>query len=510
MECMDLFSEQRKAAYQRVQPLAVRMRPRTLEEFVGQGHFLAPGKLLRRLLDADRLTSAIFYGPPGTGKTTLAQIIANRTKAAFEDANAAAIGVKEVRDVITRARERLADNGQRTVLFLDEIHRFNRAQQDVMLGDVEDGIIILIGATTENPFFAVNAPLVSRSQIFQFEPLGEADITTLMRRALADKDRGLGRFNATITEEAVAFLATTSDGDARRALTAIEVAALSQLQGNAETPKSRNAETKKRGGDAGQPEAQARESRGQDGSARPARQSAIPNPQPALDRSPDRSTCQGSPIVITLEVAQDSIQRKAIVYDGTGDEHYDAISAFIKSMRGSDPDAAVYWLARMLEAGEDPRFVARRIAICAAEDVGNADPMALVLANAAVQVTVFVGMPECQLPLAQAAIYVACAPKSNASAMAIWTAASDVKEGRTVPVPKHLRDTHYKGSKRLGHGEDYKYAHDFAGGMVAQDYLGVDKTYYHPTDRGHEKVMAEYLEKFKKLRGERPAKQERS
>lgn len=505
---MDLFSEQRKAAFQRVQPLAVRMRPRTLDEFVGQAHFLAPGKLLRRLLDADRLTSAIFYGPPGTGKTTLAQIIANRTKAAFEDANAAAIGVKEVREVITRARERLADNGQRTVLFLDEIHRFNRAQQDVLLGDVEDGIIILIGATTENPFFAVNAPLVSRSQIFQFEPLGEADIVALMRRALADKERGLGGFGATIADEAVAFLAKTSDGDARRALTAIEVAVLSQMQENAETPKRREAETKKQNGNAvNQSEAQARESRGRGGSAHPVRQSAIPNPQPALDRSRDRSTCQGSPIVITLEIAQDSIQRKAIVYDGTGDEHYDAISAFIKSMRGGDPDAAVYWLARMLEAGEDPRFVARRVAICAAEDVGNADPMALVLANAAVQVTVFVGLPECQLPLAQAAIYVACAPKSNASAMAIWTAASDVKEGRTIPVPKHLRDTHYKGSKRLSHGEGYKYAHDFADGVVAQDYLGVDKTYYHPTDRGHEKVMAEYLEKFKKLRTSPPAKQ---
>jgi putative ATPase len=486
---MDLFSEQRRAAFQRVQPLAVRMRPRTLDEFAGQAHFLAPGKLLRRLLDADRLTSAIFYGPPGTGKTTLAQIIANRTKAAFEDANAAAIGVKEVREVITRARERLADDGQRTVLFLDEIHRFNRAQQDVLLGDVEDGIIILVGATTENPFFAVNAPLVSRSQIFQFEPLSEADIITLMRRALTDKERGLGGFNVTITDEALAFLAKTSDGDARRALTAVEVAVLSQMQGNTETPQRRDAETRRQGGDVvDQPEAQAGESRGRNRSAQRPPQSAIPNPQPA--------------IVITMEVAQDSIQRKAIVYDGTGDEHYDAISAFIKSMRGSDPDAAVYWLARMLEAGEDPRFVARRIVICAAEDVGNADPMALVLANAAVQVTLFVGMPECQLPLAQAAIYVACAPKSNASAMAIWTAASDVKEGRTIPVPKHLRDTHYKGSKRLGHGEEYKYAHDFADGMVAQDYLGVDKTYYYPTDRGHEKLMAEYLEKFTRLRAE--------
>ncbi|HKQ49184.1 MAG TPA: replication-associated recombination protein A [Phycisphaerae bacterium] len=443
---MDLFASQRQAALARVQPLAVRMRPRTLDEFVGQQHFLGPGKLLRRLLDADRLASAIFYGPPGTGKTTLAQIIALQTKAAFEAVNAAAIGVKEVRDILARARDRLQDN-QRTVLFLDEIHRFNRAQQDVLLGDVEDGIVILVGATTENPFFSVNSPLVSRSQIFQFEPLLEDDLKALMRRALADEERGMGQFKATITDEALAFLATTSDGDARRALTAIEVAILSQLD-----------------------------------------QSAIRNPKSA--------------IAITLETARDSIQRKAIVYDGTGDEHYDAASALIKSMRGSDPDATVYWLARMLEAGEDPRFIARRIAICAAEDVGNADPMALVLANAAVQTTIFVGLPECQLPLAQAAIYIACAPKSNASAMAIWNASKDVKEGRTIPVPRHLRDAHYKGAKKLGHGEGYQYAHDAPGGIAAQDYLGVEKTYYVPTDRGHEKQMGEYLEKFKQLRAD--------
>ena len=477
MTMMDLFAEQRRAALERVQPLAVRMRPRSLDEFVGQQHFLGPGKLLRRLLDADRLTSAIFYGPPGTGKTTLAQIIANRTKAAFESTNAAAIGVKEVREILQRARDRLAHDGQRTVLFLDEIHRFNRAQQDVLLGDVEDGIVILIGATTENPFFSVNSPLVSRSQIFQFEPLSEADIAVLIRRALADKERGLGQYNVTIAENALAFLATTSDGDARRALMAVEVAVLSQLQqeGKVEKSRSQKVKTAETGG-AGAP-------------------SPIANPQSPISN-------RQSPITITLEIAQDSIQRKAIVYDGTGDEHYDAASAFIKSMRGSDPDATIYWLARMLEAGEDPRFIARRIAICAAEDVGNADPMALVLANAAVQTTVFVGLPECQLPLAQAAIYIACAPKSNASAMAIWTAASDVKEGRTIPVPRHLRDTHYKSAQRLGHGEGYQYAHDYPGGMAAQDYLGVEKTYYTPTDRGHEKVMGEYLEKFKKLRAE--------
>lgn len=442
---MDLFSGKREAALARVQPLAVRMRPRSLDEFAGQQHFLGDGKLLRRLLDADRLSSAIFYGPPGTGKTTLARIIANQTRAAFEAVNAAAVGVKEVREILQSARDRLEENGRRTVFFLDEIHRFNRAQQDVLLGDVENGIVILIGATTENPFFSVNSPLVSRSQIFQFEPLTEDDLKSLVQKALADVERGLGRYRATIAEDALAFLARTSDGDARRALTAIEVAVLSQIPQAA-------------GADSG--------------------------------------------ISITIEVAQDSIQRKAIVYDGTGDEHYDAASALIKSMRGSDPDAAVYWLARMLEAGEDPRFLARRIAICAAEDVGNADPMALVLANAAAQVTMLVGMPECQLPLAQAAIYIACAPKSNASAMAIWTAGGDVKHGRTIPVPRHLRDAHYKQAERLGHGEGYQYAHDAPEGMVAQDYLGVEKTYYLPTDRGHEQVMAAYLEKFKQLRSQ--------
>ena len=478
MGVMDLFAKQRENALRRVQPLAVRMRPTTLDEFVGQEHFLGPGKLLRRLLDADRLSSAIFYGPPGTGKTTLAEIIAGRTQAAFESANAAAIGVKEVREILKQARDRLETGRRRTVLFLDEIHRFNRAQQDVLLGDVEDGIVILIGATTENPFFTVNSALVSRSQIFQFEPLSETHIKALMRRALSDPKRGLGNRAATITDEALDFLATTSDGDARRALNAIEVAVLSQQDGDAPASKAEP-------NNSAVAPASRRWEHGRDAHA--------------TDTS--RVSNAASPSCsITLAIAQDSIQRKAIVYDGTGDEHYDAASALIKSMRGSDPDATVYWLARMLEAGEDPRFVARRIAICAAEDVGNADPMALVLANAAVQTTVFVGLPECQLPLAQAAIYIACAPKSNASATAIWSATKDVKEGRTNPVPKHLRDSHYRGSKRLGHGEGYKYAHDAPEGIVAQDYLGVDKTYYRPTDRGQEKAMADYLRKFKALR----------
>ena len=456
---MDLFTQQRQAAFNRVQPLAVRMRPRSLDEFLGQQHFVGPGKLLRRLLAADRLSSAILYGPPGTGKTTLAHIIANHTHAAFEELNAAAAGVKEVRDVLARAKDRLSLNGQRTVLFLDEIHRFNRAQQDVLLTDVENGLIILIGATTENPFFSVNSPLISRSQIFQFEPLSIDDIKTLLRQAVADRERGLGQFPIDLTEDAAHHLAVTSDGDARRALLALEVAVLSQIDSGNQ-------------GALGSAEASPPLSKGGPGGGTKGR---------------------NSPIRIDLPVAEESIQRKAIVYDATGDEHYDAASALIKSMRGSDPDAAVYWLARMLEAGEDPRFIARRVAICAAEDVGNADPQALVLANAAAQVTLLVGMPECQLPLSQAVTYVATAPKSNAAAMAIWAASEDVRGGRTVPVPRHLRDTHYKGAARLGHGEGYKYAHSYEGGYVQQDYLGVDKIYYEPTDRGHEARIAAYL-----------------
>jgi putative ATPase len=389
------------------------------------------------MLHADRLTSAIFYGPPGTGKTTLAHIIARHTQAAFEPINAAAVGVKEVREILGRARERLATERRRTVLFIDELHRFNRAQQDVLLGDVEEGIVTLIGATTENPFFAVNSPLVSRSQIFQFESLTIEQVEGLIRRALADRERGLGEIAVEITDEAVRHLAVTSDGDARRALTALEVAVRSQISDDV------------------------------------------------------------APVVVDLTAAVDSIQRKALEYDATGDSHYDAASALIKSMRGSDPDAAVYWLARMLEAGEDPRFVARRIAICAAEDVGNADPQALVLAAAAARVTEFVGMPECQLPLAQAAVYIACAEKSNASAKAIWSAADDVRAGRTLPVPKHLRDTHYAGATRLGHGEGYRYAHDEPEGFVKDAYPGVDKTYYVPTGRGEEARLAAYLARIR-------------
>jgi len=441
---MDLFRESRQKNLDRVAPLAVRMRPRSLEEFVGQQHFLGPGKLLRRMLEADRLTSVIFYGPPGTGKTTLAQLIATYTKSHFDQVNAAAVGVKDVRAILDNAKERLANGGQRTVLFLDEIHRFNRAQQDILLPDVEAGLVLLVGATTENPFFAVNSPLISRSQIFQFAPISEDDIHALIRRAIADPERGYGKLNITIDEDAIKLWATMSDGDARRALMALEVAVLS-LQKESSTAVS-----------------------------------AVSND------AGHRRDARATSIHVNLDVAEQSIQRKAIVYDGTGDEHYDAASALIKSMRGSDPDAAVYWVARMLEAGEDPRFIARRIAILASEDIGNADPNAIQVAAAAFDIVEKVGMPEAQLTLGQAAIYMATAPKSNASALAIWSAMSDVREGRTLPVPKHLKDTHYKGSKRLGHGEGYKYAHDFEGGHVEQDYLGVDKTYYTPTDRGYE------------------------
>lgn len=440
----DLFDEKNRRNRGAVEPLAVRMRPRTLHEFVGQQHFMGEGKLLRRMLQADRLTSAVFYGPPGTGKTTLAHIIADTTRAAFEELHAAAVGVKEVRDVLQAARHRVEDGGRRTVLFIDELHRFNRAQQDVLLNDVENGVITLIGATTENPFFAINSPLVSRSQIFQFEPLSTEDILSLLRRALSDSQRGLGRFSVELTDEAGHHLAQAADGDARRALTALEVAVLSQ----------------------------------------------------ADSEQPDR------PIMVDLVVAAESIQRKALQYDPTGDAHYDCISAFIKSIRGGDPDAVVYWLARMLEAGEDPRFIARRLVITAAEDIGNAAPFGLVLAQAAADATIMVGMPECQLPLAQAAIYLACSPKSNASALAIWSAAKDVRDGQTLPVPRHLRDTHYAGAARMGAGDGYRYPHDYPGGVVAQEYLGVDKQYYVPTDHGQEVRLREYVERFRKFRAE--------
>lgn len=437
-----LWDDKKEANRAAAEPLAVRMRPRTMEEFAGQQHFLGEGMLLRRMLEADRLTSVIFYGPPGTGKTTLAELIANHTKRHFERANAAGIGVKEVRHVLESALRRLEYDQTRTIFFLDEIHRFNRAQQDVLLGDVERGVITLIGATTENPYFSVNSPLVSRSQVFQFEAISEEDIGSVLRRALADEKRGFGKQNITVTDEAIGFWATMCDGDARRALTALEIAVLS--------------------------------------TAKP----------------------QAAGVQIDLTVAEQSMQQKAIVYDGTGDEHYDAASALIKSMRGSDPDAAIYWLARMLVAGEDPLFIARRIAIMASEDIGNADPRAMQVAASAYEITHRIGMPECQLTLAQAAIYMATAPKSNATATAIWTAMKDVREGRTVPVPKHLRDGHYAGAKKLGNATGYQYAHNSSTGFVDQDYLGVDVTYYTPTERGYEQRITQFLQWIQQQRSD--------
>jgi putative ATPase len=444
---VDLFDDLRAENRRNARPLAARMRPRTLDEYVGQAHFLGPGKLLRRMLVADRLNSLIFYGPPGCGKTALAHVIAHHTKSRFTPLNAVAAGIKEVRELLAEARGHLEELGERTILFIDEIHRFNRAQQDVLLPDVEDGVVILIGATTQNPFFAINTPLLSRSQLFRFEPLSRDDIRTVITRALTDAERGLGRLNVSITDDAMAFLAEVCDGDARRALTALEIGVKSAL-----APENKS-----------------------------------------LAATP------GGGIVFDLQLAQDSIQQKVIEFDPTGDTHYDTASAFIKSLRGSDPDAALYWMHRMLEGGEDPRFVARRLVIFASEDVGNADPFGVVLANAAWDAVEKVGLPECRINLAHAVTYLATAPKSNASYMAGEAAAEDVKKGRTLPVPLHLRDKNYRGAKeQLGHGVGYKYAHDFAGGWVDQEYIPADVEYYQPTDRGHEAKIKARLEELRK------------
>jgi len=425
-----LFDKLEERNRQQAQPLAVRMRPRSLEEFVGQRHVLGEGKLLRRMLQADRIGSMIFYGPPGTGKTTLGQVLANQTQAKFVVLNAASVGVKELRGELDQARDRLAASGEKTILFVDELHHFNRTQQDVLLPDVERGVVSLIAATTANPFFSLASALISRSQVFEFQSIDQADILQLLRRALSDSERGLGKLRIQATDEALEFLSNVCDGDARRALTALEIAAHS-----------------------------------------------LTEEQPDLD----------------LGVAEESVQKKAVVYDRQGDQHYDVASAFIKSMRGSDPDAALYWLARMLVAGEDPRFIARRIVILAAEDVGNADPQALVLAQAAAAATDRVGMPECRIILAQAVTYLATAPKSNAAYKAIDAAIDDVENDRVIPVPKHLRDSHYKGAESLGHGEGYQYAHSSSTGYVEQDYLGVEKRYYEPVDRGHEATIRQRL-----------------
>ena len=450
----DLFASAKNKRLAAAEPLAARMRPRNLDEFAGQSRILAPGRLLRRMIEADQLVSVIFYGPPGTGKTTLAKLIADLTRRRFVELNATTAGVKEVRDLLAAARTDLETTGQRTVLFLDEIHRFNRAQQDILLPDVERGIVTLIGATTGNPFFSLNAPLVSRSQIFEFEPLTRDEIAAVICRAAQDMDRGFGRLNPRIQPAALNFLAVQSQGDARRALMALELAVKSQQ--------------------------------------------AQPHPSPVSRGNAEPAVACAPLMEITLEIARECVQAKALVYDPTGDDHYDSASALIKSMRGSDPDAAIYWLARMLASGEDPRFIARRIAICASEDIGNADPMAAVLAAAAIQITEFVGMPECRLTLAQAVTYLATCPKSNAATVAIDSAIGDVKEQRTLPVPRHLRDTHYKGAAQLGH-KGYQYAHDSTNGYVSQDYLGVDRSYYLPVNRGHEAVIRQYLEKLRAI-----------
>jgi putative ATPase len=432
---MDLFKQQEDQRIAQNAPLAVRMRPRNLNEFVGQSAFMAEGKLLWRMLKADRLSSLIFYGPPGTGKTTLASIVSGETESEFIAANATTIGVKQVREVLTQARVTLATRHKRTVLFLDEIHRFNKAQQDVLLEDVENGVVILIGATTENPYFSVNAALVSRSTIFEFTSISDEDIVSLLHRALADKERGLGHLNVVLRDDAANYIAIMSNGDCRRALGALEVGVLScEIEGD-------------------------------------------------------------TPLIFDEALAAASIQKKAIVSDAAGDNHYDLASALQKSMRGSDPDATVYWLARLIVGGEDPRFIARRIAVCAAEDVGNCDPMATILAAAAVQISEFVGLPEAQLVLAQAAIYIACAPKSNRITVAISGAINDVTHGKTAQVPDHLKDGHYSGAKKMGKSVGYKYPHDYSGGFVAQSYMpqSLKKAYYQPSDRGREAHLGEYL-----------------
>ncbi|MCA9007271.1 MAG: replication-associated recombination protein A [Planctomycetaceae bacterium] len=434
---MGLFDRQESGNLEKAKPLAARMRPQSLDEFVGQSHFLGEGKLLRRILAADRIGSLIFYGSPGTGKTSLAELIARQSNRRFEALNAASAGIKEVRAALDRARDELATGGKQTILFIDELHHFSKVQQDVLLPDVESGVVALIGATTSNPFFSLVSALISRSQIFEFQPLSAEEIQTLMQRALQDEKRGLARYNVTVEQEALDFLIEVCDGDARRSLNALEIGVLS---------------------------------------------------------------LHGSERVFDLDVAQESIQKKAIQYDQDGDAHYDSASALIKSMRGSDPDAALYWLARMIEAGEDPRFLARRIVIAASEDVGNADPTALTLAMSVFNAVEKIGMPEGRILLSQAVTYIATAPKSNASYVAIDEALSDVRNKALLPVPIHLKDTHYKGAAQLGHGEGYQYAHTAEEGWVDQDYLGVEKEYYRPVERGYEATIRKRLDVFKQRR----------
>ena len=439
---MDLFGYMKEQNLEQEAPLASRLRPSTLDEVVGQEHIIGKDKLLYRAIKADKLGSVIFYGPPGTGKTTLAKVIANTTSSRFRQINATVAGKKDMEEVVKEAQDYLGMYGKKTILFIDEIHRFNKGQQDYLLPFVEDGTLILIGATTENPYFEVNGALISRSIIFELKPLTKENIETLLDRAVTDKEKGMGSYNAVLEEEAREFLADISGGDARAALNALELGILT---------------TKRR----------------EDGK-----------------------------IHIDLETASQCIQKRVVRYDKTGDNHYDTISAFIKSMRGSDPDAAVFYLAKMLYAGEDIKFIARRIMICAAEDVGNADPQALVVAVAAAQAVERLGMPEAQIPLAQAVTYVASAPKSNAACMAVFDAMEAVKTTKTT-VPSHLQDAHYKGSKKMGHGVGYLYAHDYPNHYVEQQYMPSEllgRKFYLPTDNGYEKNIQEY---FRKIHGEK-------
>ncbi len=439
---MDLFDYMKEKSSKTDAPLASRMRPESVDEIVGQEHILGEGKLLRRAILADKLNSLIFYGPPGTGKTTIAKVIANTTHALFEQINATSSGKKDMEEVVSKAKESLTMYGRKTILFIDEIHRFNKGQQDYLLPFVEDGTVILIGATTENPYFEVNPALVSRSLLFELQPLEPKDVEKLLQRAVEDEEKGMGAYGAVLEEDARTFLADICGGDARSALNALEIGVLSTA--------------------------------------------------PSADGL----------IHITLDVAEECIQRRKLRYDKGGDNHYDVISAFIKSMRGSDPDAAVYYLARMIEAGEDPKFIARRIMICAAEDVGMADPRALMVAAAADFALERVGMPEGQIPLAEAAVYVATAPKSNASYMAIENARNAVRQTQIKTVPPHLQDAHYKGAAKLGRGTGYKYAHDFPGHFTEQQYLPDElagAVFFEPGDNGYEKEVKEYMEWCKSL-----------
>ncbi|MBD5461841.1 MAG: replication-associated recombination protein A [Lachnospiraceae bacterium] len=437
---MDLFTYMRSANLEKESPLAARIRPSTLDEVVGQQHIIGKDKLLYRAIKADKISSIIFYGPPGTGKTTLAKVIANTTSAEFTQINATSAGKKDMEEVVKAAKDTLGMYGRKTILFIDEIHRFNKGQQDYLLPFVEDGTLVLIGATTENPYFEVNSALISRSIIFELKPLSREDIKELLHRAVYDEEKGMGSYDAVIDENAMEFLADVSGGDARHALNAIELGIMTT-------------------------------NRAEDGK-----------------------------IHITLEVAQECIQKRAVRYDKTGDNHYDTISAFIKSMRGSDPDAAVYYLARMLYAGESVTFIARRIMICAAEDVGIADPQAIVVAANASLAVERVGMPEAQIILAQAAMYVACAPKSNACVRAISEAMKIVEETGNLPIPTHLQDAHYKGAAKLGHGTGYLYAHDYPNHYVEQQYLPYElsgKEFYHPSGNGYEVKVKEHMKRIK-------------